>query len=563
MSHNPSGPTKARLRLGLLIDSFVQPRWRYKIIEDIKSSSVADIVLVIKNAAQDNHQKTSFARKVWEKRKSLLYEAYTKLDDLMFEVEPDAFENVDAGPLLRDCPGIRVNPTMNKFADYFQDEDIEEILSYNLDVALRFGFRILKGRVLKIAKHGMWSYHHGDNLVNRGTPPGFWEVMNDEPVTGSMLQVLTEELDNGKVIYRSWAPTVNKFSVKRNNNNYYWKSSAFVMRKLKEVYERDGETPHSEHEEPPYRPYYNRLYKIPTNAEMLPILLRLIGRSVLRLRDKLLSFDQWSLAYRIRSSPADTNNAFYKFKHLLPPKDRFWADPFPVKVGDKYFIFVEEYLYERGRAHISVIEMDGRGAAKDPVKVLERDYHLSYPFILEWRGEYYMIPETSDNKTVELYRCVSFPYEWELERVLLESSNPVDATLVEIDDLWWMFVNISVGGVSKNWDELHLFYSESPFGPWRPHRRNPVKSDVRCSRPAGRLFRVNGDLYRPAQDCSKHYGYGMSINRVMQLTPDDFYEEEVSKILPEWEKKIIGTHTLNSYDDITVIDCLMKRRRIF
>jgi hypothetical protein len=557
------GPTKSRLRVGLLIDSFIQPKWRYKIIEDISSSSFADIVLVVENRAIANQKKLPFGRKVWEKRNSLLYEAYSKLDDLIFKVEPDAFEDMDASPLLRDCPVIRVNPTMRKYSDYFPDEDVETILAYDLDVVLRFGFRILKGRVLQIAKHGVWSYHHGDNLVNRGMPPGFWEVMNDEPTTGSILQTLTEELDNGKVIYRSWAPTINKFSVKTNNNNYYWKSSTFVMRKLRELYELNGETPGEARREPLYWPYYNRLYKVPTNIEMLPLLLRLGGKALSRLREKLWSFDQWFLAYRIKSSPTDANNVFHRFKNLIPPKDRFWADPFPVKVGDKYFIFVEELIYRREKAHISVIEIDEHGVVKDPVIVLERDYHLSYPFILEWQGDYYMIPETSDNKTVEMYKCVSFPFEWKLEKVLLETDNPTDATFTEIDGLWWMFVTIGATGVSKNWDELYLYYSESPLGPWRPHRRNPVKSDVRCSRPAGRLFRVNGDLYRPAQDCSKHYGYGMSLNRVTQLTPDEFYEEEVSKILPEWDKRIIGTHTLNSYDDLTVIDCLMKRRRFF
>ena len=108
-------------------------------------------------------------------------------------------------------------------------------MSFDLDVALCFGFRILKGDALKIARHGVWSFHHGDNLVNRGGPAGFWEVMDGIPVTGSVLQILTEDLDNGRVIYRSWSPTSDRFSVKANRNNLYWKSSAFVIRKLKDL----------------------------------------------------------------------------------------------------------------------------------------------------------------------------------------------------------------------------------------------------------------------------------------------------------------------------------------
>ena len=50
---------------------------------------------------------------------------------------------------------------------------------------------------------------------------------------------------------------------------------------------------------------------------------------------------------------------------------------------------MEEFLYEAKKAHISVIEMDLDGTWKQPVKVLERDYHLSYPFLFEWRGQMY------------------------------------------------------------------------------------------------------------------------------------------------------------------------------
>jgi hypothetical protein len=110
-------------------------------------------------------------------------------------------------------------------------------------------------------------------------------------------------------------------------------------------------------------------------------------------------------------------------------------------------------------------------------------------------------------------------------------------------------------------DELHLYYGDSPLGPWKPHAKNPVKSDVRNSRPAGRPFYWKGDLYRPAQDSSQRYGYGMRINRVVQLTPSEFREEEVSQILPQWRRDLRGTHTLNICDDLTVIDCLVHRRR--
>jgi hypothetical protein len=133
---------------------------------------------------------------------------------------------------------------------------------------------------------------------------------------------------------------------------------------------------------------------------------------------------------------------------------------------------------------------------------------------------------------------------------------------VEVSDTWWMFVNIQEENVAINWDELHIYYAESPLGPWKPHALNPVMSDVRSARPAGRLFWSNHVLYRPSQDSSQGYGYAMTMNRITRLTPTEYSEVPVGKILPNWDRKIRGVHTLNVVGDITVIDCLTKRNRL-
>jgi hypothetical protein len=236
-----------------------------------------------------------------------------------------------------------------------------------------------------------------------------------------------------------------------------------------------------------------------------------------------------------------------------------WADPFPAKEKDKYFIFVEEVLYKNKKGHISVIELDQDGKYREPVKVLEKEYHLSYPFIFRWRDGYFMIPETSKNKTIELYRSTNFPFEWKLEAVLMQDLKAVDATLFELDGLWWMFVNIGAEGTLNAFDELHLFYAESPLGPWQPHKRNPVKSDVRSARPAGRLFRWRGDWYRPAQNCSQNYGFAIALNKIERLDTERFAETQVSTIMPAWAKDLSGTHTLNCTDGLTVIDGMIKK----
>jgi hypothetical protein len=543
--------SKRPVRVALLLDSLKQSKWVCNIIRDIKSSEIAELCLVIKN--ETNTQPPGRLRSYWTNRNYLLYALYNRLDQFIPLVEDDAFEEVDLHEVLSDVPLLGVLPVMKKFSDWFPAEAIEKIRTYDLDVAISFGFRILRGEALLIAKHGVWSYHHGDNLVNRGGPSAFWEVMEGSPISGSVLQILSEDLDNGEVIDRSWTRTRDRFSVKGSRNNLYWRASAFVMRKLSELYDRGKVSSEANL----FRPYYNRLHKMPTNAQLLPKLCKLsLDYAATKIRYALF-FDQWSLAYRFRTSVDDPNNSFYRFDYLIPPKDKFWADPFPVKFEGRHFVFFEEFIYKDDKAHISVIELNKSGAS-EPAPVLERDYHLSYPFLFKWNGRHFMIPETGANRTIEVYVCESFPREWKLERVLFDGVAAKDATLVEVDGLWWMFVAIADTDFS---DELHIYYSATPLGPWKAHKQNPVKSDVRNSRPAGRLFRWKGDLYRPAQDSSRRYGYGMSINKVVRLTPDEFREEEVSKLLPQWRKDLRGTHTLNICEDLTVIDCLIHRRR--
>ena len=123
-----------------------------------------------------------------------------------------------------------------------------------------------------------------------------------------------------------------------------------------------------------------------------------------------------------------------------------------------------------------------------------------------------------------------------------------------------MFVTIQHNGNTTD-DELHLFYASNPFAQWVAHPANPICLDVRCARPAGALFRQNGQLFRPAQDCSVRYGYALSIQRVIRMDTTESEEETVQRILPDWAEDAQGTHTVNQADGITVYDCIARRRK--
>jgi hypothetical protein len=550
----------ALLRVGVLLDSFNQPAWVEKVIQTIQSCDFAQIQLVVLNDSFEKNRK-SFRVKLWKNQRYIGYRIYSRLDNFFFRLKPDAFARVNLEKILTGCRILNISPIEKKFSTYFPDEALAAISELQPDVMLRFGFGILRGEILKIPKYGIWSYHHGDNNVNRGGPPGFWEVMKNEPATGSVLQILTEDLDAGRVIYRSYART-DKRSVKRNKNNYYWKSAQFVIRKLRDLSCEGPDALRQDACSPVCQPYSHPLYRNPTNSQILQSAGSLVIRNVSDKCVDLYKIKQWYLAYRFHPSSSIPDTSFYRFKELMPPKDRYWADPFPLKHQENIFVFIEEFLYGTKKGHISVLELKANGSSSRPVKILEEKHHLSYPFIFHWNGCYYMIPEAGGSKRLDLYRCTEFPGKWEHEKTLLEGKSIVDATIVQIEDTWWMFANIAVEGAST-FDELHLFYSESPLGPWKAHRKNPVKSDCRSSRPAGNLFRFGDAFYRPAQDCSVRYGYAISLNKIIQMNQDNYQEIEVSKIYPKWKNNLLATHTINSISDLTIIDVMIRRRIFF
>jgi len=136
----------------------------------------------------------------------------------------------------------------------------------------------------------------------------------------------------------------------------------------------------------------------------------------------------------------------------------------------------------------------------------------------------------------------------------------VDTTLFEHLGLWWMFVNM-VGEGGSTWDELHLFYADDPLSEhWTPHPLNPVVSDVRSARPAGRLFRRDGLLLRPSQDSSSRYGYALNLNRITKLTKYEYEEELLERLEPPRGGPILAVHTFNSLNDLSVVDVVMKNR---
>ncbi len=530
-----AGSQPRKLRVGVFLDSRLQPRWIAEAFARVAASGFAELALIAVAAAEAPAE-------------PLLLGLYGRVDRLAFARGGDDFAaRVDIASLV----------PHRKFA-VFQKDILEKA---DLDVAFAVG-GFDDGLLDGLARYGVWRFYFGNGADGPAHEAlaGFQEVAQNAALSGSGLKVRLAAGAAPRLAYQSWSRTY-PFSVARNRAQLLAKTSAFVERALREVH-RSG---------------YGWLEQCKTlrlfqsdfqqkNSEIVKGIGAITGRIALRGAEKALYVEQWFLAYRFRDSRFGDARAIAPdlkgYRRLMPPKDRYWADPFVVAKNGRYFVFFEELPFKAGKAHISMVEIDAAtGAASAPVVVLDRPYHLSYPFVLEHDGQLYMVPESARNGTVEFYRCVDFPLRWKLERTLMEGVRCVDATFHRGTDRWWMFANVAAQGSRMFDDELHIFHADSLAGEWMPHRRNPVKSDARCARPAGQLYWRNGALYRPAQICAPLYGSGLSINRIVRLTPTEYAERQVERILPSRRDGILGVHTVNRAGDLTVIDAFTRRAR--
>ncbi len=423
-----------------------------------------------------------------------------------------------------------------------------------VDVWLCFAASPPRRPMNPVSRMGVWGIEIGKDVSATSIWGGAMELGAGSPVT--MVGIVDYVSGDGP-LYQTFGATITN-SVRRNRLNALHKGVSFFRRILQHL-TLDGNAWRPTPRMP--APVHYPALRDPTVSAVGRLFWRLAS-NVAATRLRSLNWrDQWQVAYYF-ADESETNLRFERLRYLVPPRDRFWADPFAVEHEGRYFIFFEEMPFRTQRGRIMAIEVFENGEPGEPQVALERPYHLSYPFVFAWEGSLYMMPETAANGTVEIYRCEGFPLRWRLYRIVLENISAYDATLWKDNERWWMFVNVAEPGADSS-DELHLYWSATPLGPWTAHRANPVVSDVRRARPAGPLFSRDGILYRPSQDCSRAYGHCVLINRVDVLRDDAYHETTVERISPGWRKDILHVHTLGGATRLRVVDYLVSRKQRF
>ena len=259
----------------------------------------------------------------------------------------------------------------------------------------------------------------------------------------------------------------------------------------------------------------------------------------------IFSTHQWYILYRQKNST--------KWLKLKQPKNVSRADSFVVYESDKYYIFFEEFDIKERHGYLCVGELNQDTDSLDNIKIiLEEDYHLSFPNIFKYKNKYYMVPESSENNTIDLYEFIVFPNELKKTRTLLKG-NYADSILLNKDNLWYLFTNKSENNTDLNSKNLSIFISNDFINEeFKGYHQNPVIIDSEFARMGGQFIQKDNKLFRISQDCKTRYGYKINVMEVEILNKSQYKEILLKYIYPP--DGYIAFHTLNSDNDIEVAD---------
>lgn len=233
-------------------------------------------------------------------------------------------------------------------------------------------------------------------------------------------------------------------------------------------------------------------------------------------------------------------------------RERWVADPMLIDANGKTYLFYESVLGDKG--HIEVAEVREDCTVGESKIILQDVCHYSYPFVFSYKGEWYMIPESSADNEVRLYKSVHFPEQWMMRAVLLHGK-AVDTTVFEQDGQLYLitfFLGEKSEKVIPHAYELEL----SDDNICLQEMKWETYDELRV-RGAGPFIMTDHGLIRPAQiNQEQRYGDGLVFYKVS--TEDEYNEKRICEInainLKVSGYYVDGLHTYCSSDRFEAID---------
>lgn len=268
---------------------------------------------------------------------------------------------------------------------------------------------------------------------------------------------------------------------------------------------------------------------------------------------------EWTIAYRFRNKESTLITELdSKFKIVELPDGYWGADPLPIEYNGKLFLFFELFRKKDNKGLIACSIFDGKNFT-NPKVILEESCHLSFPFVFKINSEFYMIPETGGRRTVELYKCTEFPYNWKREKVLLNDVRSSDTVVFEINENLYVLASMLTSNNACEAQNTLFSLDRSDLSLTQLLSTNSIGSHG--IRNAGPLFYTNGKVYRPGQNCDgKQYGKSLILFEIDEANDSEYCEHEIKDVnvndiaINQTAEKYDGIHTYTVTDHYEFID---------
>lgn len=550
------------MRIGILINKIsLLENWELRIVEGIRNDPDLELVLLIKDGGITD-KKENICRidqcqfkNIWEFLSKTLFFKQVQFEKKRYIKDTKIANKGKIIEYLNTIPSLKVKPKNKGNSDMFNSEVYPSIKRYKLDIILKHGFDYIKGEILNSAKYGVWYIYHSSPKLKVNGPPGFVELLNKEPVVGVILLQLSNEFNKGLVIDKAFFNRHNHSFVETNIKTIESSVSLLMKNIRKYINTIDPLRLESEVK-------YGEFSKFPKLTDTLKYLFNYYKNMFMGLLNRATFLfgkrtQQWSIFF---GEGNFLESELSKLEPVEISKNVFWADPFLFKHQEQYYVFFENYSYKTKKGKISCAKIKDNKLI-DITDVLDFDYHLSFPFIFEEDDEIYLMPETAENKRLEIYKCLNFPSEWELYSTAFEGENITDAFFYnDKNKQKWLFLNKVVSPNMDRTSELYIYKVDSlRFNKIESHKQNPVIIDARVARNGGGIFEYQNNIYRSSQSNTDGvYGKSLNINQIEELTITNYREKIVKKIEPNFRKDLVSIHHMNQIDGMFVFDAALN-----
>ena len=405
------------------------------------------------------------------------------------------------------------------------------------DVIVKFGMNLLRDPQKLPSRFGVLSYHHGDPRKYRGRPAGFYELLFKEKEVGVIVQRLSNSLDGGEVI-SSGEFKIYGHSYKRSLENAYGSGRFLLHKALNNL------------DCPQLPERLGRIYTLPTNFQVAIFFLNILARKLTRVIGVLFFRKKWSISTTkksINDVMADSD-LLHNSTPLHTPKDfAFAADPFFLQDGS----IICEVVEKGSNIGKLAIAANGHFKIMDSPH-LDKTKHNSFPFVSNIEGLHFVLPEMASYGQQHVFEIdMNNEIIRSIPLMGLENEKLIDPVITMHDGTIWLFA----GKLRSDLDCLFLWSSKSIHEPFVEHSLNPIVCSPKFARNAGAIFKYEGHLYRPAQDCTDNYGDGISIMRIESISQTSYIESLVKSVK---FLESFGPHTINFAENVAVFDHYKK-----